>query len=168
MALGGKIMGFYELIDKYGKGASDAKMKELTCTLDKFFEMLKDAHREKYKYLMREVFGVLNNHHYDEHYAEKDISCMEYTDRTGVKRKGGHWTLEEAEEQYKKLQVPSSVGKYDWWVAINASFADMCTVLDDDSIIKSALLFWFKDEDWKGDTKIFDYFTLKMEKDMLK
>ena len=51
---------------------------------------------------------------------------------------------------------------------INASYSDLCTALDDESILKSACLFWFKDEDWLGDTKIFDYFTLKMEKDMLK
>ena len=51
---------------------------------------------------------------------------------------------------------------------INASYSDLCTALDDESILKSACLFWFKDEDWLGDTKISDYFTLKMEKDMLK
>ena len=161
-------MGFYELIDKYGKGASDAKMKELTMVLDGFFERLKDAHREKYNYLMREVFGVLNNHHYDEHYAQKDISCMEYTDKEGKKRKGGHWTLEEADEQYKKMQIPSSVNRFDWWVGINATYADLCTALDEESILKSAYLFWFKDEDWLGDTKIFDYFTLKIKKEMIK
>ena len=69
-------MGFCELIDKYGKGASDTKMKELTMVLDGFFERLEDVHKEKYKYLMGEVFGVLNNHHYDEHYAEKDFSSL--------------------------------------------------------------------------------------------
>lgn len=40
--------------------------------------------------------------------------------------------------------------------------------LDEESILKSAYLFWFKDEDWLGDTKIFDYFTLKNEKEMQK
>lgn len=46
--------------------------------------------------------------------------------------------------------------------------ADLCTALDDESILKSPLLFWFKDEDWLGYTKIFDYFTLKIEKEMQK
>ena len=36
---------------------------------------------------------------------------------------------------------------------INASYADPCTALD---------------EDWLGDTKIFDYFTLKIKKEMQK
>lgn len=40
--------------------------------------------------------------------------------------------------------------------------------LDEESILKSAHLFWFKDEDWLGDTKIFDYFTLKIEKEIQK
>ena len=47
---------------------------------------------------------------------------------------------------------------------INAAYADPCTALDDESILKSAHFFWFKDEDWLGDTKIFDYFTLKIKK----
>ena len=51
---------------------------------------------------------------------------------------------------------------------INASYSDLCTALDEESILKSAFLFWFKDEDWLGDTKIFDYFTLKIEKEMQK
>ena len=37
-----------------------------------------------------------------------------------------------------------------------------------EEILKSAYLFWFKDKDWLGDTKIFDYFTLKIEKEMQK
>ena len=51
---------------------------------------------------------------------------------------------------------------------INASYSDLCTALDEESILKSSYLFWFKDEDWLGDTKIFDYFTLKIEKEMQK
>ena len=51
---------------------------------------------------------------------------------------------------------------------INASYPDLCTALDDESILKSAYLFWFKDEDWLGDAKIFDYFTLKIKKEMQK
>ena len=46
--------------------------------------------------------------------------------------------------------------------------ADLCTALDDEAILKLACLFWFKDEDWLGDTKIFDYFTLTIKKDMHK
>ena len=30
-----------------------------------------------------------------------------------------------------------------------------CTALDEESILKSAYLFWFKDEDWLGYTKDF-------------
>ena len=47
---------------------------------------------------------------------------------------------------------------------IKASYADLCTAHDDESILKSAYLFWFKGEDWLGYTKIFDYFTLKIKK----
>ena len=51
---------------------------------------------------------------------------------------------------------------------INAPYSDLCTALDEESILKSAYLFWFKDEDWLGNTNVFDYFTLKIEKEMQK
>ena len=60
------------------------------------------------------------------------------------------------------------IKKFFCWICINATHADLCTALDDESILKSDCLFWLKDEDWLGDTKVFDYFTLKIEKEMQK
>lgn len=161
-------MYLYELIDKYGKGASNEKMKELTMILSDFLAPMKKVHKEKYWSLMRDVFGLLNDCHYDEEFAEHDIEHIEYTDKQGVKRHGGYWTLEQAEEAMKKVQLPPDVNKYDFWVAINLSYSDLCKVLDDEQIIKAACAFWFNDEDWpkegKANTKVFDYMRCKHSK----
>ena len=159
-------MYFYELIEKYGKGASNEKMQKLTMILSDFLAPMKTTNKEKYWCLMRKVFGMLNDGHYDEDFAKHDVSQIEYTDKQGAKRHGAYWTLEQAEEAMKKVQLPSDVNKYDWWVALSSTYADMCKVLDDEQIIKATCAFWFKDEDWgkdgKSTTKIFDYYACKL------
>lgn len=157
-----------ELIEKYGKGANTEKMKELTMILSDFLAPMKKAHKEEYWALMRNIFGLLNDCHYDEDFAKHDIDNIEYTDKQGVKRHGAYWTLEQAEDAMKKVQLPSDVNKYDWWVALSLSYSDLCKVLDDEQIIKAACSFWFKDEDWnkdgKSSTKVFDYMKCKYSK----
>lgn len=154
-------MYLYELVEKYGKGASTDKMKQLTMVLSDFLASMKHVHKEKYWGLMREVFGLLNDKHYDEEFAKHDVEHIEYTDKQGMKRHGAYWTIEQAAEAMKKVQLPQDVNKYDWWVGLSTTYADMCKVLDDEQIIKTACAFWFKDEDWskdgKSSTKIFEY-----------
>ena len=88
-------MTFYELVEKYGKGATDAKMKALSMCLSKHFTMMKAAHEDKYWALMRDVFGILTDGHYNEDFATHDVSGIEYTDRAGAKHKGAHWSMEQ-------------------------------------------------------------------------
>lgn len=161
-------MYLYELIDKYGKGASNEKMKELTMILSDFLAPMKKTDKEKYWSLMRDVFGLLNDGHYDDKFSMHDVENIEYTDKQGAKHSGAYWSLEQAEEAMKKMQLPADVNKYDFWVAINLSYSDLCKVLDDEQILKSACAFWFNDEDWpkegKANTKVFDYMRCKYSK----
>ena len=161
-------MYLYELIEKYGKGASNEKMKELTMILSDFLAPMKKTDKEKYWSLMRDVFGLLNDGHYDDKFSMHDVEQIEYTDKQGAKHSGAYWSLEQAEEAMKKVQLPPDVNKYDFWVAINLSYSDLCKVLDDEQIIKSACAFWFNDEDWpkegKANTKVFDYMRCKYSK----
>lgn len=161
-------MYFNDLIDKYGKGASNEKMKDLTNIISEFLAPMKKVHKEKYWSFMRDVFGLLNDNHYDSEFAEHDVKNIEYVDIQGVKHKGEYWTFEQAEEAMKKVQLPQDANKYDWYVALNNTYADTCKVLDDEQIIKLACQFWFKDQDWAGkdtsSTKIFEYMKCKYGK----
>ena len=161
-------MYFNDLIDKYGKGASNEKMKDLTNIISEFLAPMKKVHKEKYWSFMRDVFGLLNDNHYDSEFAEHDVKNIEYIDIQGVKHKGGYWTFEQAEEAMKKVQLPQDANKYDWYVALNNTYADTCKVLDDEQIIKLACQFWFKEQDWAGkdtsSTKIFEYMKCKYGK----
>ena len=77
--IGGIIMYLYELIEKYGKGASNEKMQKLTMILSDFLAPMKQVHKEKYWMLMRDVFGLLNDYHY-EGYLGQEITDGRYFD----------------------------------------------------------------------------------------
>lgn len=153
-------MGFYELIEKYGKGAGDAKMKELTKVLDDFFDELKEAHREKYHCLMRRVMGVLTDGHYDEELALKDVSKMLTL--------GEHWSMKQVEEATRGITFPQGTTKADVYVALNAFANDLKDTLSDEEIIKAATAFWFNDKDYKGRNKIWCYMQMVKEAEMRK
>lgn len=72
---------------------------------------------------------------------------IRYTDRTGKKCEGGYWTMEQIESATKGMVFPSSTTKWDKYVAFNGFYADTCTVLEDEMIVKSAHKFYFADED---------------------
>ena len=132
-----------------------------------FIDEIKEYNIDLYWNFMREQTGILNNYHYDKCWAEYEIEHSEYTDKQGAKHSGAYWSLEQAEEAMKKMQLPADVNKYDFWVAINLSYSDLCKVLDEEQILKAACAFWFKDEDWsngnKSTTKVWDYMRCKYD-----
>ena len=148
-------MTFYEIIDKYGKGATDVKMKALSMCLSKHFTMMKAAHEDKYWALMRDVFGILTDGHYNEDFATHDVSGIEYTDRAGAKHKGAHWSMEQVKEATKDYKFPAGVNEWDIFVAANALYADLCKRFDDKQVLDAMHSFFFADEDWPGNNKVW-------------
>lgn len=142
-------MYFKDIIEKYGKGASDAKMHELTEVLSEFFSKMKHSHEEKYWILMRDVMGVLNDGHYDEAFAVHDVKNMLPI--------GEHWSAKQVEEATKSLSFPNGVNIYDKYVAFNAFANDLKDTMNEEDIIKAAYAFWFNDKDYKGKNKIWCY-----------
>ena len=157
-------MYLYELIEKYGKGASTEKMKELTMVISDFLAPMKKVHKEKYWALMRDVFGLLNDSHYDEAFAMHDVGNIEYTDRQGQKRKGAYWTLEQVKEAVKDYKFPNGTNDYDVFVAANIMHSDLCKKLDDKQILDAMYSFFFADEDWGDGNKIWHYMKCKYNK----
>ena len=157
-------MTFYEIIDKYGKGATDTKMKALSMCLSKHFTMMKAAHEDKYWALMRDVFGILTDGHYNEEFATHDVSGIEYTDRAGAKHKGAHWSMEQVKEATKDYKFPAGVNEWDIFVAANALYADLCKRFDDKQVLDAMHSFFFADEDWPGNNKVWHYMACKNSK----
>jgi hypothetical protein len=129
--------------------------------LDDLLCMMKEEHPEEYWKFMRKQHGRLYKNHYDQKFAEYDVSQIHYTDKTGKMHHGAHWTADEVEEATKGMPFASDVTKWDKYVAFNSFYADLCKELSDTDILKAAHAFWFKDEDWDGHGKIWKYYCMK-------
>ena len=51
------------------------------------------------------------------------------------------------------MGFPAGTTKWDKYVAFNAFYSDLCTVYNDEQIIKGAHKFYFEDQDWGGHNK---------------
>ena len=159
-------MDVMELVQKYGKGQGEAKMWASVAVLSEALEPMKETDKEGYGCILRKMYGVMSDGHYNEEFAMYDVSMIEYTGRNGEKKHGGYWTAEQVEDATRGFRFPNSVNKWDKYVAFNLMYSDLCKKMDDAQILDAAFLFYFADEDWPGgsSTKVWDYICCKHSK----
>lgn len=157
-------MRLYDLVAKYGKGAGESKMWESTQIISDFIAPMEHTNKQEYWCLLRNVYGIMSNGHYNEEFAMHDVGDIEYTNKKGEKKQGAYWTVEQVEEAMKNYPFPSNVNKWDKFVAANIMHSDLCKKLDDVQVLDATFAFFFSDEDWKGQTKIWDYMCCKYAK----
>lgn len=159
-------MDVYELVQKYGKGQGEAKMWKSVAVMSEYLEPMKESDKEGYWCMMRKMYGVMSEGHYNEEFALWDVAQIEYTNRHGEKRTGAYWTAEQVEEATKGMKFPAGVNKWDKFVAFNLMHSDLCKKMDDAQVLEAAYSFYFADEDWPGgsSTKVWDYICCKHSK----
>lgn len=121
------------------------------------FDFLKAHDESKYKCLVRDMHEIIHGPHYSEEFAEEDVAKLRYTDASGVEHKGPHWTKSQVVAATGNLEFPKGVTDCDKYVAFNAAYADFSKKFTEQQILDIAYLFFFKDEDWNGDGKIWHY-----------
>ena len=89
---------------------------------------------------------------------------MHSTDKTGQKKEGAHWTVEQVESATAGMKFPVGTTKFDKFVALNAIWHDLNKYYEDADIIKIGYAFWFADEDWGDEPKIWEYMEHKPHK----
>ena len=149
-------MDLYDIIAKYGKGKGEPIMWESTKIISDFIAPMKDTNKEDYWCLMRKVYGVMSNGHYNEEFAEHDVAQMQPL--------GEYWSRKQIEEATKGMAFASGVTLCDKYVAFNAFANDLKGSLSDEDILKSAHAFWFADKDWNGNDKIWRYMCCRYSK----
>lgn len=159
-------MDVMELVQKYGKGQGEAKMWASVAVLSEALEPMKETDKENYWCILRKMYGVMSDGHYNEEFAMYDVSMIEYTGRNGEKKRGGYWSADQVEEATRGFRFPSGVNKWDKFVAFNLMHSDFCKKMDDAQVLDAAYLFYFADEDWPGgsSTKVWDYVCCKHSK----
>lgn len=78
----------YDMIKKYGQGKGEDKMWQSVAILSEAIEPMKDTDKEAYWCLMRKMYGVMGDGHYNEEFAMYDVSQIMYTNRRGEKKMG--------------------------------------------------------------------------------
>jgi len=152
------IMDYKKMIKDYAdNGGSVDKMWASVDITEDAMDYIKDIDPEKYECLMRKLSEALYGKHYSEEMARADVAKMHYIGKDGAEHHGAYWTIEEIDAATANKSFPKGTTKWDVFVAYNAFGADLNAVLSDADIVKAAYAFWFDDEDWKTDGKIWDY-----------
>lgn len=158
--------------------------------MDKFKKFIESDHEEYKGYPERRNFrmdrkgeewpmedSIMNKDFHTEYSAEHFIpseakyivSGMFHTEN-GKRCTGEKYSMEKAKEVCERYRgfIPSSINHVDIYVAINAQYHDYACLFKtwfgdriDYKIIESAIVFWFKDEDNPGISKLIEYFRVK-------
>lgn len=67
-----------------------------------------------------------------------------------------------AEQAVAGMTFPDGTTKWDKYVAFNAAYADFCKSFSDEDVLRIAYDFYFADEDWKGNGKIWTYMSMNV------
>lgn len=116
-------------------------------------------------YPMNTMMGM-QNEHFNEHSAKETVSEMFHMEN-GRKQAGEKFSMSKAKEVHERYRgvIPSNVTIADVYVAINAQYHDYSELFKswfgsniESKIIESAIVFWFKDTDYKKGFKLTEYF----------
>lgn len=154
------------LVEAQAKGLTSEKyMWESIDDLEEILCMVKEMSPGTYWKYIRKIHSKIYKGHYDEAFANHDVKHLSYTDKSGVKRTGPHWTVEQVEDATKSFVFPQSTNKWDKWVAANVVYSDLCRKFDDAQILQATHLMFFADEDFDNPaTKIWWYMSSKLNK----
>ena len=142
------------LLDAQAKGLTSEKtMWKSVDSVDALMSKMEDAHPEMYWAFMREQHEIVYGGHYSEVFAEYDVEHLKYKDKEGKEHHGAHWTKDQVKNATAGKQFPSGTTECDKWVAYNVMYSDLCDVLDEEAILKSAFAFFFDDDDFDYSTK---------------
>lgn len=131
------------------------------------FNRMSGGMREEDMFEMMKMMGKgSEGEHFNEPYAKYLVSEM-YHIENGRKHVGEKFDMSKAKEICERYRgiIPHSVTPADVYVAINAQYHDYCELFKswfgegiDQKIIESAIIFWFKDDDYKDGFKLWNYF----------
>lgn len=137
--------------------ASEKTMNASIESVDQLLEQLKEAHPDVYAAFMAKQHELMYGPHYNELFALLAVAGIEYTDAEGKSHKGEYWSVEEVDEATRGLSFPQGTTKWDKYVAYNAMKSDLAKVAGDKDILNAAYAFYFADEDYHGQGKIWRY-----------
>lgn len=129
------------------------------------YDVISNLSPEDKKRMMRMMAGE-DTEHFGKEQAKYLVSQM-YHVENGRKHTGEHYSYDKATEIMQRYigMIPHGTTPCDIYVAINAQYHDYATLFKswfgdniDSKIAESAIIFWFKDDDYKDGSKLLNYF----------
>lgn len=142
-------MNLYDFTKKYGEGKGADMMWRTVEAISEFVE--DNMSEEERKKLLRKLYCIMSDGHYNEEYALEDVSKMYYKDKEGKKQYAPYWTASDVKSVYDS--VKSKIPEYNFWdfyVTLNMSKSDVCP------LIKS----WFPESNEEERTKMLVEYAL--------
>ena len=124
--------------------SSESAMWKSVDRVDALLENIREDDPEAYWRFLREAHEDIYGCHYNQAYAEYDLSNIHYTDSQGVNHEGPHWSLNEVLSVTRNKVFPDRTSDADKWVAYNAAYADFCKRFNDSEILDIAYLFYLR------------------------
>ena len=165
---------YYDMVKaNYNKLRDDDKVMWASIEMwDGYLEEMREHHPDKYWQIMRDTHELMYGKHFDKAYAEWEVEQMHHKSPDGKEHKGEHWSHEQTTEVMQKYRgkIPSEITPCDFYVALNAQWHDyICWAMEhfpnevdaELAIIEMAVRFWFLDDDWGDNTKVWEYFRTK-------
>lgn len=155
----------YEDSDPFGE-YSYRRREHSDSDLYRMMENMDDSEKRRMWETMLESHEGRRGRHFSPSYAKSEVEEMSHIEN-GNRHKGEKYTMEKAEEVYRRYKsvLPEEVTAADVYVAINCHFHDFAQLYKawfgdniDTKIIESAIVFWFKDEEFPDGEKLWKYF----------
>lgn len=160
-------MNLYQMIKDNWDDSSEESMWSSVKALSDFVDQQSEEEKAK---VLKKVYEAMTGGHFNQHFAEEQISKMMFTDRTGVVKTAPFFTMETIKaiyEQIKDTIKPYNV--YDFAVVMNMIKSDNDVLLrkwfpsiteaDLQQKIIEASVNWLDDPDYVPmNTKAWSYF----------
>lgn len=133
-----------------------AQVKEVSDLIDQLWK----SHPDMAQRFMMKAYGTLHGEHFNEQLAKEFVNAMYHYNNREEKVTGEVVPVEEAES----ILEPTDREKMRWdaYVAANTMMHDMARAdMDRRVILEAARVFWFADDDFDGNNKVFWYFANK-------
>ena len=160
-------MNLYDFTKKYSTGKGEGMMwKTVAIISDAVEQSMPDDAK---KSLMRKMYGVMSDGHYNEEFAHEDVSKMYYLDEDGNKHFAPYWTesqIKEVYDSYKDELEPYNM--WDLYVTMQMLKSDNCPLYKEwfpdaspsemDEKYVQASIAWLNDPDYRyPSSKIWRY-----------
>jgi hypothetical protein len=155
------MMDYKQMVETAVKnGGGEKVMWSSVDVANEIMHYLKDQDPTMYDKFLRKSYESMCGKHYNQHFAEEDVDKLHSIDKDGKVRQGAYWTIEQVKEATADKKFPAGTTDWDKFVAYNAAWHDFSKRFEDKDVLCIGWLFYFADEDWKGEGKVWEYMSI--------